>query len=435
MLACGHDRKAYVLQVVLCIYTSVAIFAQEHVAPAVRRFALQYAMGARDETTAAFLAVLAGETAADPESPAPTQRAADSAVPNPFELERNMLELEQMRLEAAARTAVTVHLPPCSKCKRPVTYNCMKVQRSGSTVKCNVCNAKHVTLVNMYGHWPIQEFSDMPEDKQIEFWESDVKGKALDKLVEELLLERRIVRERLRKGGAYLPLSVYEKDGYDIARIKEKCTDVMEDDVLGLCYRVTITRKDDDELREDVRSRLTKLKRSEDPDAAAARGFENLLDRSRSRSPKKASRKSAKAEKSETKQKTKIEAEATKKLAAKEQSEKRQTAKAAKDEENAIKRKETEKKKELNKMMTALSQPMVMLQFQLAHTSDAPAYLLDDARAKQSRLQYLYDQVGAALQKTPVGCVDFDLDAIVAAAKEARRVATQLDQKMYIVAT
>lgn len=412
-------------------------------------------MALRDETSAGFLRALAGEgdvsdgswmptpppssgssAASAEQEPPPSAPESPARVPTP-------IELEHMRLGADARTedgnvpsSSKSILPRCSKCKGTVTYNCMKVQRSGSTVKCNACNAKHVTLVNLYGHWPIQEFSDMPNDKQLEFWQSDVKGKALDKLVEESLLERRIVRERLRKGGAYLPLSVYEKDGYDIARIKEKCTDVMEDDVLGLCYRVTITRKDDDELREDVRSRLTKLKRCEDPDAAAARGFENLLDRSRSRSPKKASRKSSKADKSETKRMTRIEAEATKKLAAKEQSEKRQTAKAAKDEENAIKRKETEKKKELNKMMTALSQPMVMLQFQLAHnTGSAPAYLLDDARAKQSRLQYLYDQVGAALQKTPVGCVDFDLDAIVAAAKEARRVATQLDQKMYIVAT
>ena len=92
-----------------------------------------------------------------------------------------------------------------------------------------------------------------------------------------------------------------------------------------------------------------------------------------------------------------------------------------------------EKGKDLNKMMTALSQPMVMLQFQVTHNAAAPKYLLDDAKAKQSRLQYLYDQVGGALQKTPVGCVDFDLDAVVAAAKEARGVANTLDQKAYII--
>ena len=42
------------------------------------------------------------------------------------------------------------------------------------------------------------------------------------------------------QGGEYLPLSVYEKRGFDIDAIREKCTDTEEHPVLGTAYTVCI---------------------------------------------------------------------------------------------------------------------------------------------------------------------------------------------------
>ena len=43
--------------------------------------------------------------------------------------------------------------------------------------------------------------------------------------------------------GSYLPLSVYEKQGYDIEQISKQCNDFMEHPVLGRVYRVVILAK------------------------------------------------------------------------------------------------------------------------------------------------------------------------------------------------
>ena len=42
------------------------------------------------------------------------------------------------------------------------------------------------------------------------------------------------------KGGEYLPLSVYEKRGFDVEAIRQKCTDTEEHPILGTTYRVCI---------------------------------------------------------------------------------------------------------------------------------------------------------------------------------------------------
>lgn len=58
----------------------------------------------------------------------------------------------------------------------------------------------------------------------------------------EALVTEEVTTDSFSQGGAFLPLGVWATKGFDTDRIKSKSRtcDIMEDDVLGTCYRVRI---------------------------------------------------------------------------------------------------------------------------------------------------------------------------------------------------
>ncbi len=60
--------------------------------------------------------------------------------------------------------------------------------------------------------------------------------------------------------GKYLPLSVYERQGFNIKDIEQNCTDTKEDEVLGTTYCVKITSKEEGEIEKEVRKDITSFR-------------------------------------------------------------------------------------------------------------------------------------------------------------------------------
>ena len=58
-------------------------------------------------------------------------------------------------------------------------------------------------------------------------------------VIQQLTIQR-IEQEEAMVGGEYLPLSVYERRGFDTKLIEEKCRDIDMHEVLGKTYRVSI---------------------------------------------------------------------------------------------------------------------------------------------------------------------------------------------------
>ena len=133
--------------------------------------------------------------------------------------------------------------PICCKCRLPLDV--LNVQITGKKQgcwKCNRCNAKHVALVRVFGSWPPQQFRAFSEEEQAEFWREPAMGSgAVRRQTVEFFKKRRIEKTLTSTGGRYLPLSVYERLGYDIEAIRDNCTDTQHDDMLGTLYRVTST--------------------------------------------------------------------------------------------------------------------------------------------------------------------------------------------------
>eukprot|EP00969_Alexandrium_andersonii_P186776 8252302-Alexandrium_andersonii.AAC.1 len=78
-------------------------------------------------------------------------------------------------------------------------------------------------------------FRNMIADAQKQFWKdiADTPGAQLEAVVVEKLSTIRKAWEEAKVGGEYLPLSVYAQRGFDAAAIAERCTDKLEDPILG----------------------------------------------------------------------------------------------------------------------------------------------------------------------------------------------------------
>ena len=110
--------------------------------------------------------------------------------------------------------------------------------------QCNSCNSKCVALSRICGGWPNQDFKDLPLDQQQSFFK-DIAGKDAKKirgLVEDLLERIEKKETNFSEGGAFLPLSVWDRKGFNVNDIKEKSLpcDKREHRVLGDTYRVRI---------------------------------------------------------------------------------------------------------------------------------------------------------------------------------------------------
>ena len=175
--------------------------------------------------------------------------------------------------------------PVCTKCGHTVDP-CQKGVRLNSKTKpfftCRSCNSKDSQLYQMFGKWPLAEFKDLPASEQQAFYRSAAGGgKELKRLVTESICKR-IVDSRLAcKKGPFLPLSVWEKQGYNVLDIEAKAP-YEHHPVLGDTYQVLI-HETGHELREDlVRQQLIELLKKGEKKRQEKRTFAELGDEPRS---------------------------------------------------------------------------------------------------------------------------------------------------------
>jgi hypothetical protein len=85
----------------------------------------------------------------------------------------------------------------------------------------------------------LNDFSD--EDKQ-QFWKQ-LKASASKDVIErtlETMRTAKVEKDLWKAGGDYLPLSRWQALGFDVDKIRDKCTDKKEHPILGMTYRVCL---------------------------------------------------------------------------------------------------------------------------------------------------------------------------------------------------
>ena len=159
-------------------------------------------------------------------------------------------------------------LPQCKRCMvatDPTRPGCKTSGKVGNLkVTCSSCNYKETRLRRIFGMWPIQEFDELKEEEQVDFYQKCGTAMAdVRKHISETLVRVRMLRKERARGGKFLPLEVYEKMGYNIEDIQSKSNpdDIEHHPVLGTTYRVEIHTTSQALVEEDLRRQVaSKLK-------------------------------------------------------------------------------------------------------------------------------------------------------------------------------
>ena len=194
-----------------------------------------------------------------------TESAGDGATREGATEER-ALEVAQ---EAGDESALPAGDPSfvlckCTKCK-------LEKQVEGSNFQipffvCKSCNCKRSTCSQLFGYWPVEVFTMLPDEQQIAFWRSKSKGRLQiqNALVKEVVSQRE-EEQRTSVGGKYLPLDVWARKGFDPEKIKNECTDTEEHAMFGTCYNVGLKTVTKDDITKKVWKDLFKACGDESP--------------------------------------------------------------------------------------------------------------------------------------------------------------------------
>lgn len=133
----------------------------------------------------------------------------------------------------------------CASCGRFSEFvRCRVLSKRAGTWRCNSCNSKCATLYRRLGQWPISGFAALGVEEQMEFFRG-LDGLSAGEMVSKVQETLETFEEHTSEwteGGKYLPLSVWSAKGYDTTAIADKSrpSDVLEDSILGRCYRLRI---------------------------------------------------------------------------------------------------------------------------------------------------------------------------------------------------
>ena len=118
----------------------------------------------------------------------------------------------------------------CKSCDRFEHYQTRRilgkrsVHNAAATLwRCSGCHVKTTQLYRQFGKWPTTEFEALQEDVKQAFMASliGMDGPGAVAKATELFETYRVDEEVYKDGGDYLPLSVWEKQGWDISRVAE----------------------------------------------------------------------------------------------------------------------------------------------------------------------------------------------------------------------
>lgn len=179
----------------------------------------------------------------------------------------------------AARTECVQSLAAGCALARPICQKCncecdplaaRLTSKMAGTWICKVCHCRQAQLSRMTGGFPNAEFKQLSAQDQTEFWNTIkhvADGMILRGHLVETLVKRRVDSLTSIICGSYLPLSVYERQGYDVHQIKSNCSDVKQHAVLGQVYRVAIETLDRRTMEEKSREAVLKTMMKVSPTA------------------------------------------------------------------------------------------------------------------------------------------------------------------------
>ena len=149
------------------------------------------------------------------------------------------------------------------------------IYKSGPRYVCSRCNSKNVILYNQFGQWPIEEFRGFTEEQQQNFYNNTENSKrSLKSRLTDLMVKKLIEQKTSALSGEFLPLSVWEKKGWDPKQIEEGA---QEDDKewhaqAGWTYRVKIHITDERKIEQESREMVMNMLQRYRPKAGADRG-------------------------------------------------------------------------------------------------------------------------------------------------------------------
>ena len=170
---------------------------------------------------------------------------------------------EPVAVEGLGKTLAAAK-PVCSKCCNevdPFRAQIRSKTHSSAVPKwvCNTCNSRLASLSRSFGGWPVQEYTELSDEAQLEFWKSiSTPGVTIASMKSKLL--ERVVKQRTEKvkaeiAGSWLPLSVYAAQGYDTTLIEKNCVgdNIRDHPMLGKTYRVPISSLSRSAAEETIR--------------------------------------------------------------------------------------------------------------------------------------------------------------------------------------
>ncbi len=201
------------------------------------------------------------------------EAAENAATEKPPEVEKaaHAADMSEINVKLAASMQFNGEVQ-CSTCGQFSDFKRCRIASKGKgTWKCGTCNARSVQLWRHFGSWPIPAFSSLSEAEKMAFMASLGSGSAQDAIdkAEELQTYAND-EEQFQEGGHFLPIKVWEKQGYDGESIKllSRPSDVDEHPVLGTTYRLRLKSVVNNKVRGTRRASSAKVT----PQAASSAG-------------------------------------------------------------------------------------------------------------------------------------------------------------------
>ncbi len=339
--------------------------------------------------------------------------------PHPLCVTRNLPAVPSMALALASS------IPLCQLCGWECDPLRSQIKTKGvAKFTCNICNCKQSALSRRLGPMP-PEFKSLSDDDKQEFWRS-AKGCATGDQVKETfvntLIKKRVDAVCAKISGTYLPLSVYEKQGFPIDEIEAKCKDTQDHPILGLCYRVSLHSLERTSLeaaeREQVMKLLDRPRPSIAPAAGDAKGAapdeakdaasESEDDESSSSSSSDSEKKSKKKKK-KSKASKKVKKDKKDKKDEKDDKKDKKGTKGRKDKVDAMKNEEKANKAKMkvannkiqlfaSRLMAKIAHPLFVLDKELQNPliNKVAKFAVDACKKTLKDLQTMRDQCMAA---------------------------------------
>ena len=135
----------------------------------------------------------------------------------------------------------------CSYCNEKTDMTrCRLISKGQGTFRCGKCSTTTTTLNRFLGAGVAQTLQKIPPAEREQFFKfaRENNARAIKEKITFLMRRHETWEKRYQSGGNYLPLSVWQTQGYDTSRIERlsRPEDIMEDHVLGKVPRARSRR-------------------------------------------------------------------------------------------------------------------------------------------------------------------------------------------------